>query len=391
VNSAYPIKGLAYYCPGCYRDCGRTATTGTDGSWTITGLDNTLKFEILVVAKDHVPEFSAVTNPNLGIKVNVDIERREVSSLPNERVVRGRVLKANGTPLKHAVVSPGMVYTPDGSGCGGRCEGLDSLAVTDEEGRFALVYAKPCKSMDLEVSARGHAETCFPGRVSGGKEHELRVSEGAAVGGRLVRDGKPVADVEITMIPGRIYGQSCFDRQTIATNDNGEFLFVNVLPGQKYVLAASTHQLGSGCVVPKEVTVNADGEEVSAGDLAVVRGVRVSGIILPPRDGALPAEAKLTLSSEQGWDAVTLDVGEDGKFSFPEVAPGVYSIHLVAPGIYVSHRNPSVDKLNNMNMLVGRIERDIADLMIETTTLRPKDAERGDPKEWPELGGIEKK
>ena len=84
-------------------------------------------------------------------------------------------------------------------------------------------------------------------------------------------------------------------------------------------------------------------------------------------------------------------MGEDGKFSFPEVAPGGYTIHLVAPGIYVSHRNPSVDKLNNLNSLVGRIDKDIPDLMIETTTLRPKDVERGDPKEWPELGGVEKK
>ncbi len=390
VNSAYPIKGLAYYCPGCYRDCGKTATTDPEGNWIISGLDDTLKFELLIVAKNHVPQFTPVTNPAVNMPVNVEIHARDIASLPSEQVVRGRVLRADGTPIKHAVVSPDMVYTQD-SGCGGRCEGLDLMAVTDEEGRFALVYAKPCVSMDLGVSARGYAHTCFPRRASGGKEHELRIIEGAGVGGRLVRDGKPVADVEITLVADQSTGRACFDRQVIATNKEGQFLFVNVFPGQKYILSASTAQLKSGCVEPKDVMVSKDGEEIDAGDLGVIRGVRLSGRVLQPRDGKLPAGAKLTLSSERGWDSITIDLPEDGTFSFPEVARGGYSLHLTSPGVHVSHRNPSVDKVNNMNLLVGRIDNDIVGMEIETTTERPKDVSRGNPAEWPEIGGIEKK
>jgi hypothetical protein len=35
VNRAWPIKGLSYYCPGCYLDCGKSAKTNELGEWSI--------------------------------------------------------------------------------------------------------------------------------------------------------------------------------------------------------------------------------------------------------------------------------------------------------------------------------------------------------------------
>lgn len=392
VSSAWPIKGLAYYCPGCYLDCGKSATTDELGKWEIEHLDDTLKFEVIVSAKGYVPVKSGAINPQLGRPVELSLTPRDVDAMPPNQVVRGRVLNSRGTPIEGAVVSPAMVWTGK-SGRGGAVEGLDPLAVTDEDGLFALTYKEATTGMDLEVSARGFAHTCFPMKSSGERVHELRVSEGASVSGRLLRDGEPVRDIEITLVANQqAGGLRCYDRQTIATDQNGRFLFANVLPGQRYAVAASTEQLGKGCTVPRDLIIylEQEGEEVEVGDLAVTSGVRVSGRVLPPESGPIPAGAKLSLSSQAAWDGVTVDLREDGSFVFPEVPPGEYSISLHAPGIYVSPRNASMDHLN-INRLVGRIDTDLRGLEIATTTTRPVRPDRSDPKDIPELGGIERR
>jgi hypothetical protein len=124
--------------------------------------------------------------------------------------------------------------------------------------------------------------------------------------------------------------------------------------------------------------------------MSVVRGFSVSGRVLPPHGGKLPAGAKLMLGSELGWDSVVVDLPENGAFRFPHVPRGRYSLYLTAPGVFVSHRNRSVDKLNELNSLVGRIDSDISGMEIETTTERPRRAQRGDPAAWPEIAGAER-
>lgn len=387
IFHAYPIEGVAYYCPSCYLDCGRRTRTDEQGAWTIEGLDDTLKFQLLVVAKGYLAARTVAINPAKGMPVEVSLIPRDPDALPPDRVVRGRVLDAAGEPIEGALVVPEMVMTANG-GCGGLCDGLDPLDVTGEDGRFALTYKEPLVGMNLSVSARGFARTCFMSRPPGAQTHELRVGEGASIAGRLVRDGAPVPGVEVTLVADQSAGRVCFERQQVATDEKGGFAFANVLPGQRYVLTASTQQLGEGCTPPKVIGVERDGQSVEAGDLAVVRGVRVSGRVLPPEGGRIPNGAKLSLSVANAWDSLTVDLGEDGVFEFGEAAPGELSISLHAPGVFVSHRNPSADRLN-VNMLVGRIEADLRGLLIATTTQRPPRPRREDPPVPPELGGIE--
>jgi hypothetical protein len=279
------------------------------------------------------------------------------------------------------------VYTSEG-GRGGAVKGLDPLAVTDEDGRFVLAYERACDTMDLSVSARGYAVTCFPACSSGGLDHVLRIVEGAVVSGRLVRDGRPVPDVDVTLVVDQRARYSCFDRQTLATDENGRVVFTGVLPGQGYFLTASTQQLLVGCVAPTRLSVATGEVEVDAGDLAVIRGVRIAGRVLAPKDRAIPAGSKISLTAESGWDGVTVDLAPDGAFMFPEIAPGEVGISLHAPGIYVSHRNPSADKLNE-NRLVGTVTANISNIEIETTSERPSRPVREEDRVLPELGGIE--
>ncbi len=70
------------------------------------------------------------------------------------------------------------------------------MAITDRHGDFTLVTQKPDIAVDVQVS-RGVVPGSFPLLSTGKAVHELRLENGAAVTGRLVRDGTPVANARV--------------------------------------------------------------------------------------------------------------------------------------------------------------------------------------------------
>src|SRR5258708_16671938 len=49
VYSAGVKKGYSEYCPTCWADCGKHATTDAEGNYTISGLSPDLVFTLLVL------------------------------------------------------------------------------------------------------------------------------------------------------------------------------------------------------------------------------------------------------------------------------------------------------------------------------------------------------
>src|SRR5712671_7444020 len=43
IWQAWPVRGVAYYCPGCYADCGKTARADDDGRYAISSVDASLQ------------------------------------------------------------------------------------------------------------------------------------------------------------------------------------------------------------------------------------------------------------------------------------------------------------------------------------------------------------
>src|SRR6266481_6561779 len=66
IYTAGPRLGAGIMCPSCYADCRKQATTDTAGEFVIQRLDPTLLFRVLVVAKDHRPEFVSKVDPAKG-------------------------------------------------------------------------------------------------------------------------------------------------------------------------------------------------------------------------------------------------------------------------------------------------------------------------------------
>src|SRR5688572_29307603 len=59
-------KGYSTYCPSCYADCGKRATTDAAGSFTIKDLSPDLWFTLLVVREGYAPTFIKQVDPAAG-------------------------------------------------------------------------------------------------------------------------------------------------------------------------------------------------------------------------------------------------------------------------------------------------------------------------------------
>src|SRR5439155_2776725 len=118
---------------------------------------------------------------------------------------------------------------------GGACDGVDPLAVTDANGEFLLTSQKPFASMSVTVEARTLAKRKFQ-TLDSGRPHELRLTEGTAVTGRLVRERTPVAGASVGLVSVNRMIEEFTGEYDIATTKDGRFLLPNVPPGTEYFL-----------------------------------------------------------------------------------------------------------------------------------------------------------
>ena len=63
VYSAGVKKGYDLFCPTCYVDCGKRATTNETGAFTIANLSGDLVFKLLVIHEGHSSSFINKVDP----------------------------------------------------------------------------------------------------------------------------------------------------------------------------------------------------------------------------------------------------------------------------------------------------------------------------------------
>jgi hypothetical protein len=51
ISTAQVREGFSPLCPSCYSDCGKEATTDSDGHFTIANVDDALLFNVLIAAR----------------------------------------------------------------------------------------------------------------------------------------------------------------------------------------------------------------------------------------------------------------------------------------------------------------------------------------------------
>ena len=298
VATAAPKSGSSTFCPSCYADCAKHVRTDADGRFRIESLDPQLTFRLLAVAKGYQPKYVLNVDPATGTPVNIELEPIESSSAAPDRSLRGRVVDPKGEPIEGAVVEMQGIETRDGGGRWGMLTGIDPLAVTDEKGEFLITSKTPFELMSVKISARTFADKPFNRLSSGAERHELVMTEGAAVTGRLLFQGKPLAGVSV--------GVSSVDRTAgnylghfeVDTAARGNFAFVNLPPDADFLIYSLMGSMKDyGAVPTRKIHTGKDGETTerrrfdcrpgaSSGGPCVAGGWRARAVRYAPADFA---------------------------------------------------------------------------------------------------------
>jgi hypothetical protein len=366
--------GYSTFCPSCYADCGKRVITGPDGTFVIKDLDSDLWFDILAVADGFEPAFVKKVDPASQPAPTATLLPRPIANTP-DKVVRGRVVTAQGRPLRDAVVEPlGMsgrqlvdsAPANEEVSVYGEIKGLEPMAITNENGEFEIATQKSASGMLLKIDARGFAPKLQA--VSTGLDRKtVTVLQGAVIRGRLVAHGAGVAGAEIGLSPRgqggfggnlKIYG-SPYEEIRVGTQADGSFVLADIpAPVDWYLYAKMTSLSQGASTQPVECATKQAGDAVDIGDLHLEAGHSLKGKILLPDGKSMPDGMRVIISSSESRDSQVVPLHSDGSFECSGLPTGTYDIYPAVRG-YVASK--PIRKMP--------IEHDISDLKI---MLRPK-------------------
>jgi beta-lactamase regulating signal transducer with metallopeptidase domain len=392
IATAGPKVGTSTFCPSCYADCIKSAKADAQGRFKIESLDPTLIFRVLVVAKDCQPKYVVKVDPTTG-PVDVTLERRNNADSPPGNTLLGRVVDSNGVAIAGAAVESDGIHHKDGSAQWGALGGVDPLAVTDERGEFVITSRDPFASLDVKVEARAFARKTFTELASGRTRHDLVVTDGASVSGRVTWNEKPLPGVSVGVVSVDRTPEQFTGNYEVGTDSNGRFTFVNLPPNVPYYLYGIMETVQKYGAAPATlVSTGGDGSSVDTGDLAVRPALRISGRVILDDGAPIPAKTRLLIGPMDAWDTQHIELDKDGRFAAEGMAPRVVSMSLHVPGYQLSRKNESLDRLNFR--LVGRLSADVTNMTILLEKGARKERDSGDfdaenrPEDRP-LRGIE--
>jgi beta-lactamase regulating signal transducer with metallopeptidase domain/uncharacterized GH25 family protein len=362
IFSAGPKLGTSPFCPTCYADCRKSTKTDASGNFKIESLDPQLIFRILVVAKDHKPLFVPGIDPSRTNPI-VKLAALNIADTPPERRVTGRVLDKEGKPIHGAVVESFGIHTKDGGGRFGQLATVDPVSVTDENGEFLITSREDFENMDVNVEARALAKKSFTRLLASGKPNDLTLTEGASFTGRVMLDGKPLANVAVGVAGADRTAGNFTGNYDVGTDASGRFLLANLPPkAQWYIYGLVDTFKSKGAIPTGSVTSGADGEITDVGDLMVRPAHRLSGRVVLEGGGEIPPKTRLLASREKAWDTAFYELPPDGRFEIEGLPTETYGISVRVKGYRVSAKNGSLDALNPYH-LIGRVDRDITNLV----------------------------
>jgi hypothetical protein len=374
VYTAGVKVGASAFCPSCYPDCGKSSVTDADGVFTLRSLDPELRFRILVAADGYKPAFITGVDPAEGKWPEAKLDPMPRDLEPTH-VLKGRVIDPKGQPVLGAIVTPHGCKTADRRWWGSM-PGVDAMSITNSRGEFILTSDKPAIAYDLRIEARGLARRNFALVPLGAEERVLQLSDGATVAGRILKDGKPLANVEIGLVQHNRGVEDFVGAETIGTDAQGRFSFVNVGPSGDWYVYGLMHSIGSqGAVAAETVRVLGDNSVSDVGDLVVSASHTLSGRVVLSDGQPIPPKTRLTVSRDGPWDSQTVILDADGRFSVSGLPTESFHVFTSVKGYHLSRQNRSLELLN-LTFLRGRIDRDINDL---TILLEPGPIQRPDP------------
>lgn len=358
IDCAGPRQGSSPLCPSCYPDCGKKAVTDAEGHFRIESLDPSLNFGLRVLAPGYWPFLKTSVVPDAG-PVELKIDPRDLSKIPAERHVQGRIMDSNGNPIEGATLDVEGVDRGDGSTWG--CVDVDAMVITDSNGEFHITGPKPFTAIHAVIEAKGLAKRWV--QLESGKTALVRINGGATVRGRLLYKGQPLTGIRLGVATvERACGTHLTGFQA-TTGTDGRFTFENIPPTIKFqVFSIMDSARKAGASLRKEFESGKNGEMTELGDLQAQPAHRISGKIVLADGKPLPPQTRLMLDRSQAWDFSLATLDADGYFEFEGTPEEQVAIYMRVNGYRFSEKNPNID--SNRHELIGRVTGDISNLTI---------------------------
>ncbi len=362
IYTAGPKEGAGVLCPSCYADCRKKAATDAEGKFKIESLDPALIFRVLVVGKDSQPQFVGKVDPAVK-PLSITLKAAKTSDSPKQQL-HGRVLDPEGKPIAGAVVNIRGVKYGESTHFGGNSE-VDPVAVSDENGEFVIRSTKDFDGAGLDIEARTLAKGVFPTQSSGTNIHVFKLSEGATLTGRLVKDGKPLVGKEVGLAGVNRESSVFVGEFSVGTDKDGRFTFVNMPAETEYQFYGIMKSLGQdGAVGSRKLRLAEVGSTKDLGDVAVQPGLILAGKLKLSDGKALPAKTRVMLSRAEAWDNAQAVLDADGSFRFVGVPAEEVDVSANVKGYRLSARNASLDPSGGY-ALVGRMKSSKTNLVVE--------------------------
>ena len=405
MYSARVRTGTSTFCPTCYADCGKRATTSADGTFRIESLDPGLIFRVLIVHEGYEPTQVEKVDPLNGA-LTVEIESVPSERLTPERTIRGQVLDDAGSPVEGAIIEPIGLFMPNGARMAPQIldtEGeWDPLAVTNATGEFLLpigeraleiapwlekqphISAEHAQQMfgqakhftlAASIEARGFARMIVC-QLEPNATNEIKVESGVTVIGRVEHQGKPLSGIDIGFVQTDRTFSSFLGHYTIGTREDGSFELPN-LPADEHmvVYGCMTTLREYGAISVREFSTGSNDGTIDLRTLSVEPAHSLRGRVMladDPKFEFAPS-TRLQLSRKTAWDTQLVDLAKDGSFEMHGVPAEPVSLSIRVPDYHISAKNPCLDPLNPFR-LAGTMTADAQDfvILLERGALAPE-------------------
>jgi hypothetical protein len=364
IYTASPRTGTSVFCPSCYPDCGKRRETDGKGRFKVTGLDDSLLFQVLIAAPGYEPSFAKKVDPAAG-PLQVQLEARDARGLDPARTIRGRVTDTEGRPVVGATVEP-EGYHEAGSASFGRYPGTDPVAISDQAGWFVLLTGQATGAWDLRVRARNLTPTVVHEIPVGGDSVAIRLYPGAIVTGRVLHDGHSLSGVVVGL--AQVISRSgclTYGTEQIATDGEGRFSFVNVTPGQDYWLYGTLESFRAyGVASSQRLTLGERDTAKVLSPIIVTAGHRIIGRVRLADGKPLPPGTRVTISREPLGGAAILLLDPSGRFECDGLPEETVHLMVRVPGYRMPRGTPGYEDASSRTVVVER-DRDDIEVVLE--------------------------
>jgi uncharacterized GH25 family protein len=359
IGSARQIKAYqdSMEAPGV----GLEARTDAEGQFRFSRIPDDQLYQLQVLPAPFSPFLFLNVDPKRGpVQIRVKVATPLV---PKQKFfVHGKVVNPEGKPVAGATIETEGVALGQGRKSFGGNNGFADMVITDWQGEFLLERAELFTAVRLNI--RGFAlANARPWIDATNTLQIVKLGVGAEMVGRLVKDGKPLPHLGITISCQDGNAEVYMGDYTATTDEEGRFVFKHLPPDTGWFLHGDIHTLKDlGALHPRAVRSGDDGDRKDLGDLEIESGLTLSGTVRARTGQTLPQKGEIHIRLERGGnDIVAID--EKGNFEFRGLSPGLATVSVVLSGWNLTPANRSLDQWSS-GSLNGLLEKSKTDLLV---------------------------